>query len=58
MMPLLMRTSDGEEAVNPFRSLDELLTAAKPILRTAARSRRTKIGVVSEHVLDTGSLPA
>jgi GAF domain-containing protein len=27
-------------------------------LRTAARSRRTKIGVVSEHVLDTGSLPA
>lgn len=35
---LLMRTSDGEEAVNPFRSLDELLTAAKPILRTAARS--------------------
>ena len=35
---LLMRTSDGEEAVNPFRSLDELLSAAKPILRTAARS--------------------
>ena len=35
---LLMRTSDGEEAVNPFRSLDELLAAAKPILRTAARS--------------------
>jgi hypothetical protein len=35
---LLMRTSDGDEAVNPFRSLDELLTAAKPILRTAARS--------------------
>jgi hypothetical protein len=33
-----MRTSDGEEAVNPFRSLDELLSAAKPILRTAARS--------------------
>jgi hypothetical protein len=35
---LLMRTSEGEEAVNPFRSLDELLSAAKPILRTAARS--------------------
>ena len=35
---LLMPTSDGEEAVNPFRSLDELLSAAKPILRTAARS--------------------
>jgi len=33
-----MRTSDGEEAVHPFRSLDELLSAAKPILRTAARS--------------------
>jgi GAF domain-containing protein len=26
-------------------------------LRTAARSRRTKIGLVSEHVLDTGALP-
>ena len=35
---LLMRTSDGEEAVNPFRSLDELLAATQPILRTAARS--------------------
>ncbi|MFT8247129.1 hypothetical protein [Roseomonas sp. BN140053] len=35
---LLMRTSDGEEAVNPFRSLEDLLAAAKPILRTAARS--------------------
>ena len=35
---LLMRTSDGEEAVHPFRSLEELLSAAKPILRTAARS--------------------
>ncbi len=33
-----MRTSDGDEAVHPFRSLDELLSAAKPILRTAARS--------------------
>ena len=35
---LLLRTSDGEETVHPFRSLDELLSAAKPILRTAARS--------------------
>lgn len=35
---LLMRTSDGDEAVNPFRSLDELLAATKPILRAAARS--------------------
>ncbi len=35
---LLMRTSDGEEAVNPFRSLEELLSAAKSLLRTAARS--------------------
>ena len=26
-------------------------------LRNAARSRRTKIGLVSEHVLDTGTLP-
>ena len=35
---LLMRASDGEEAVHPFRSLEELLSAAKPILRMAARS--------------------
>ena len=35
---LLMRTSDGEEAVHPFRSLEDLLSAAKPILRMAARS--------------------
>ena len=35
---LLMRTTDGEEAVHPFRSLEELLSAAKPILRTAAKS--------------------
>ena len=35
---LLMRTSDGEEAIKPFRSLDELLSAAKHLLRTAARS--------------------
>lgn len=38
---LVMRTSDGEEAINPFRSLDELLAAAKPILRTAARNPET-----------------
>ena len=31
--------------------------AAFNALRTAARTRRTKIGLVSEHVLDTGSLP-
>lgn len=35
---LLMRTGEGEEAVHPFRSLEELLSAAKPILRMAARS--------------------
>lgn len=35
---LMMRTSDGEEAVHPFRSIEELLSAAKPILRTAAKS--------------------
>ena len=33
-----MRASDGEEAAHPFRSLEELLSAAKPLLRTAARS--------------------
>lgn len=31
--------------------------AAFNALRTAARSRRTKIGVVAEHVLDRGALP-
>ncbi|HSU02857.1 MAG TPA: GAF and ANTAR domain-containing protein [Nocardioides sp.] len=31
--------------------------AAFNALRTAARSRRTKIGVVAEHVLERGSLP-
>lgn len=35
---LMMRTSDGEEAMKPFRSLEDLLSAAKPILRDAARS--------------------
>ena len=37
------------------QSLDAV--AAFNALRTAARSRRTKIGVVSEHVLETGTLP-
>jgi GAF domain-containing protein len=37
------------------QSLDAV--AAFNALRNAARSRRTKIGVVSEHVLETGSLP-
>jgi hypothetical protein len=35
---LMMRDSEGEEIANPFRSLEDLLAAAKPILRTAARS--------------------
>ena len=35
---LMMRTGDGEEAMTPFRSLEELLSAAKPLLRQAARS--------------------
>lgn len=38
------------------RSLDAV--AAFNLLRTAARGRRTKIGVVSEHLLDTGELLA
>jgi hypothetical protein len=33
-----MRTSDGEETAHPFRSLEELLSASKPILRSASRS--------------------
>ncbi|MDO9713602.1 hypothetical protein [Paracraurococcus lichenis] len=37
-MALLMRTSDGEETAHPFRSLEELLSASKPILRSASRS--------------------
>lgn len=32
--------------------------AAFNALRAAARTRRTKIGLVAEHVLDTGALPA
>ena len=35
---LMMRTADGEENLTPFRSLDDLLSAVKPILRAAARS--------------------
>ena len=37
-MGLLMRTQDGEETMTPFRSLDDLLSAIKPILRAGARS--------------------
>jgi hypothetical protein len=35
---LVMRTADGEESLAPFRSLDDLLSAIKPILRASARS--------------------
>ncbi len=35
---LAMRTGDGDESMTPFRSLDDLLSAIKPILRSAARS--------------------
>ena len=37
-MALVMRTADGEENMTPFRSLDDLLSAVKPILRAAVRS--------------------
>ena len=37
-MALVMRTAEGEENMTPFRSLDDLLSAVKPILRAAARS--------------------
>ncbi len=33
-----MRTADGEESVAPYRSLEDLLSAAKNVLRGAARS--------------------
>jgi hypothetical protein len=33
---LMMRTADGEENLIPFRSLDDLLSAIKPILRASA----------------------
>lgn len=35
---LITRTADGEETTVPFRSLDDLLSAIKPILREGARS--------------------
>ncbi len=35
---LVTRTADGEETTVPFRSLDDLLSAIKPILREGARS--------------------
>ncbi len=37
-MALVMRTGDGDDNLTPFRSLDDLLSAIKPILRAAARS--------------------
>jgi hypothetical protein len=37
-MGLLMRTPEGEETMTPFRSIDDLLSAIKPILRAGARS--------------------
>jgi transposase-like protein len=37
-MGLMMRTADGEETMTPFRSLDDLLSAIKPMLRASARS--------------------
>ncbi|MCB8874297.1 hypothetical protein [Acidisoma silvae] len=38
-MGLVMRTEDGEETMTPFRSIDDLLSAIKPILRASARSQ-------------------
>jgi hypothetical protein len=35
---LVMRTAEGDDGTTPFRSLDDLLSAVKPILRAAARS--------------------
>lgn len=35
---LTMRTTDGEDSVTPFKSLEDLLSAVKPILRNAASS--------------------
>jgi transposase-like protein len=37
-MGLMMRTADGEETMTPFRSIDDLLSAIKPMLRASARS--------------------
>jgi transposase-like protein len=36
---LAMRTAEGDENMTPFRSLDDLLSSVKPILRAAARSQ-------------------
>ena len=33
-----MRSADGEENLTPFRSLEDLLSAIKPILWSGARS--------------------
>lgn len=35
---LMMRTPDGDENTTPYRSLEDLLSAIKPILRGTARS--------------------
>jgi transposase-like protein len=35
---LVMRTADGEESMTPFRSVEDLLSAIKPILRASAAS--------------------
>jgi hypothetical protein len=35
---LAMRGPEGDENLTPFRSLDDLLSAVKPILRAAARN--------------------
>lgn len=37
-MGLVTRSADGDESLLPFRSLDDLLSAIKPILREGARS--------------------
>jgi hypothetical protein len=35
---LILRTSNGDEAVHPFRSIEDLLSAVKPLLRSASKS--------------------
>lgn len=37
-MGLITRSADGDESMMPFRSLDDLLSAIKPVLREGARS--------------------
>lgn len=37
-MGLITRSAEGDESMMPFRSLDDLLSAIKPILRAGARS--------------------